>query len=254
MTRWVRFIAANGAGFGRLEGESIIVFDGDMFDRPQPTGQVRRFEEVRLTMPVRPSKIIAVWNNFRTLLAKMNLKVPAEPLYFIKAPNTYLDPGQVIRKPVCDSRIIFEGELAVVIGKETRAAAEDAALEPVFGYTCANDVTAVDILTRNPDFAQWCRAKGFDTFCPFGPAVATELDLSAVNVRTILDGSERQRYPITDMVFSVPQLVARISRDMTLYPGDMILCGTSVGVGVMKPGSTIEVEIDGIGRLSNRFE
>ena len=254
MTRWVRFIAAEGAGFGRLEGASIVVFDGDMFDRPQPTGQVRRLDDVRLTMPVRPSKIIAVWNNFRTLLTKMNLKVPAEPLYFIKAPNTYLDPGQTIRKPACDSRIIFEGELAVVIGKETRAAAEDAALEHVFGYTCANDVTAVDILTRNPDFAQWCRAKGFDTFCPFGPAVATDLDLSAVYVRTILDGGERQRYPITDMVFSVPQLVSRISRDMTLFPGDMILCGTSVGVGVMKPGSTIEVEVEGIGRLSNRFE
>ncbi|MDQ6681468.1 MAG: fumarylacetoacetate hydrolase family protein [Pseudomonadota bacterium] len=254
MTRWVRYTAAEGTGFGSLDGNSIRVFDGDLFDAPRPTGAVRRLADVRLTMPVRPTKIIALWNNFHTLIEKMNSKVPAEPLYFIKAPNTYLDPGQTIRKPVVDSRIIFEGELAVVIGREARSVAEPDALDHVFGYTCANDVTAVDILTRNPEFAQWCRAKGYDTFCPFGPAIATDLDLATASVKTILNGGERQRYPLTDMVFSVPQLVSRISRDMTLYPGDMILCGTSVGVGVMKPGSTIEVEIEGIGRLTNRFE
>ena len=254
MARWARFIAPDGTGFGQIEGDSIRLFEGDLFDRPRATGESRRLADVRLTMPVRPSKVIAVWNNFRALLTKLKLKVPPEPLYFIKAPNTYLDPGQAIRKPACDSRIIFEGELAVVIGRETRAVAEAAALEHVFGYTCANDVTAVDILTRNPDFAQWCRAKGFDTFCPFGPTIATDLDLSVVHVRTILDGSERQRYPLTDMVFSVPQLVSRISRDMTLFPGDMILCGTSVGVGVMKSGSTVEIEIEGIGRLSNPYQ
>jgi 2-keto-4-pentenoate hydratase/2-oxohepta-3-ene-1,7-dioic acid hydratase in catechol pathway len=132
--------------------------------------------------------------------------------------------------------------------------AEEAALAHVFGYSCANDVTAVDILTRNPDFAQWCRAKGFDTFCPIGPWIETDVDPSTLVVRTILNGGERQRYPTTDMVFSVPQLVSRISRDMTLFPGDVILCGTSVGVGVMKPGSTVEVDIEGIGRLTNRFE
>ena len=254
MARWVRFVAPDGAGFGRLESERIEVFEGDLFDRPKPTGQVLPLAGTRLTMPVRPSKVIAVWNNFRTLIKKMNLKVPPEPLYFIKAPNTYLDPGATIRKPACDSRIIFEGELAVVIGKETQAISEQAAPAHIFGYACANDVTAVDILTRNPDFAQWCRAKGFDTFCPFGPAIATDLDPWTLTVRTLLNGIERQRYPMTDTVFSVPQLVSRISRDMTLFPGDMILCGTSVGVGVMKPGSVVEVEVEGIGRLTNRFE
>jgi 2-keto-4-pentenoate hydratase/2-oxohepta-3-ene-1,7-dioic acid hydratase in catechol pathway len=255
MARWARFTAADGsAGFGQIDGESIRVFDGDLFDRPRATGATRRLADVRLTMPVRPTKVIAVWNNFRALLVKLKLKVPPEPLYFIKAPNSYLDPGATIRKPACDSRIVFEGELAAVIGKTAAAVTEDAALSHVFGYTCANDVTAVDVLTRNPDFAQWCRAKGFDTFCPFGPAVATGLDLGAVRVRTLVDGGERQNYDLGDMVFSVAQLVSRISRDMTLYPGDMILCGTSVGVGVMKPGNTVEVEVDGIGRLGNRFE
>ena len=253
MTRWARFTGPDGAGFGRVDGESIEVFAGDLFERPSATGKTHRIADVGLAMPVQPTKVIAVWNNFRALLDKMNLRVPAEPLYFIKAPNAYLAHGETIRKPASDSRIIFEGELAVVIGKPCRSVAEEAALAHVFGYSCANDVTAVDILTRNPDFAQWCRAKGFDTFCPIGPWIETDVDPSTLVVRTILNGGERQRYPTTDMVFSVPQLVSRISRDMTLFPGDVILCGTSVGVGSMKPGSLVEIEIDGIGKLSNRF-
>jgi len=124
----------------------------------------------------------------------------------------------------------------------------------VFGYTCANDVTVADILNRDASFAQWSRAKGFDTFCPFGPAVATGLDPARLTVRTLLDGVVRQDYPISDMRFSVAQLVSLISQDMSLQPGDIILCGTSVGVGSMKPGSQVDVEIAGIGKLSNRFE
>jgi 2-keto-4-pentenoate hydratase/2-oxohepta-3-ene-1,7-dioic acid hydratase in catechol pathway len=124
----------------------------------------------------------------------------------------------------------------------------------VFGYTCANDVTVADILHRDPSFAQWVRAKGFDTFCPFGPVVATGLDPSTLVVRTLLNGDVRQDYSISDMRFSVEQLVSLISFDMTLVPGDIILCGTSIGVGSMKPGSLVEVEIAGIGTLSNRFE
>ena len=254
MTSWVRFESAEGAGFGVLEGASIRVHEGDLFERPQPTGRTVARDAVQLTMPVRPGKVLAVWNNFRALIEKMSLRVPAEPLYFIKSPNAYLDPGATIRKPACDSRIIFEGELAVVIGRTCRAVSERTALEHVFGYTCANDVTAVDILTRNPDFAQWCRAKGYDTFCPLGPSIETGLDPSKLTIRTRLNGGERQRYPMDDAVFSVPQLVSRLSHDMTLNPGDVILCGTSVGVGVMKPGSTVEVEIEGIGCLTNRFE
>jgi 2-keto-4-pentenoate hydratase/2-oxohepta-3-ene-1,7-dioic acid hydratase in catechol pathway len=254
MTSWVRYESEEGSGFGVLDGASIRVHEGDLFDRPQPTGRSVPRDAVRLTMPVRPGKVLAVWNNFRALIEKMSLRVPAEPLYFIKSPNAYLDPGATIRKPACDSRIIFEGELAVVIGRTCRAVSERTALEYVFGYTCANDVTAVDILTRNPDFAQWCRAKGYDTFCPLGPSIETGLDPSTLTIRTRLNGGERQRYPMSDAVFGVPQLVSRLSNDMTLNAGDVILCGTSVGVGVMKRGSTVEVEIDGIGCLTNRFE
>jgi 2-keto-4-pentenoate hydratase/2-oxohepta-3-ene-1,7-dioic acid hydratase in catechol pathway len=124
----------------------------------------------------------------------------------------------------------------------------------VFGYTCVNDVTAAELLNKDPSFAQWVRAKGFDTFCPFGPVVATGLDPASLVVKTTLNGELRQEFPISDMHFSVAQLVSLISQDMSLYPGDVISCGTSVGVGSMKPGSLIEVEIAGIGKLSNRFE
>ena len=131
---------------------------------------------------------------------------------------------------------------------------EAEAMAHVFGYTCANDVTSADELNRDPSFAQWVRAKGHDTFCPFGPAVATGLDPTTLVVKTTLNGSCGRTTRVSDMRFSVPQLVSMISQDMTLLPGDIILCGTSVGVGSMKPGSTVEVEIDGIGTLTNRFE
>jgi len=251
---WVRFESTGATGFGTLAGNRIAVYRGDMFSNPEPSGDSVSLESVRLLLPTVPSKVIALWNNFAALGAKLNLAVPAEPLYLLKAPNSFANPGDLIRKPRCDGKVVFEGELGIVIGKRASGVAEADALAHVFGYTCANDVTVADILNRDASFAQWVRAKGFDTFCPFGPAVATGLDPARLTVRTLLNGEVRQDYPISDMRFSVAQLVSLISQDMSLLPGDIILCGTSVGVGSMKPGSTVEVEIAGIGRLSNRFE
>lgn len=253
-TRWVRFKEGNTIRFGTLEGEQVRIFEGDMFSGAVPTGRLMPLAGAELLMPVLPTKIIALWNNFHALGEKLKLPVPAEPLYLIKSPNSYLDPGKTIRKPGCEGKVVFEGELGIVIGKTCKEVSGDHALDHVFGYTCANDVTVADILNRDASFAQWVRAKGFDTFCPFGPAVVTGLDPAQLVVRTILNGEVRQDYPISDMRFSVAQLVSLISQDMTLYAGDIILCGTSVGVGSMKPGSTIEVEIPGIGKLCNRFE
>lgn len=252
--RWIRFKEGHTTRFGTLEGEQVRIFEGNMFSGAVPTDRMMPLADVELLMPVLPTKIIALWNNFHALGEKLKLPVPAEPLYLIKSPNSYLDPGKTIRKPGCDGKVVFEGELGIVIGKTCKEVGEDHALDHVFGYTCANDVTVADILNRDASFAQWVRAKGFDTFCPFGPAVATGLDPAQLVVRTILNGEVRQDYPISDMRFSVAQLVSLISQDMTLHAGDIILCGTSVGVGSMKPGSTIEVEIAGIGKLSNRFE
>ena len=251
---WVRLRDGNTTRFGTVEGDHVRVCEGDMFAGATPTDRMLPLAAVTLLMPVQPSKIIALWNNFCALGEKLKLAVPAEPLYLIKSPNSYLGPNGTIRKPACDGKVVFEGELGIVIGKTCKEASEHQALDHVFGYTCANDVTVADILNRDASFAQWVRAKGFDTFCPFGPVVATGLDPAQLVVKTILNGDVRQDYPVSDMRFSVQQLVSLISQDMTLYPGDIILCGTSVGVGSMKSGSTIEVEIAGIGKLSNRFE
>ena len=251
--RWIRFSHAGQPGFGTLAGDRIAVFTGDMFAAPAATGRTLALADVTLLAPTRPSKVLGMWNNFGQLAAKLGLGKPPEPLYFIKSPNSYLNPGETIRKPSNDGKVVFEGELGIVIGKTAKGVAVEQALDHVFGYTCANDVTVADILNRDPSFAQWVRAKGFDTFCPFGPAVATGLDPATLSVKTTLNGEVRQDYPISDMRFSVAQLVSLISADMTLYPGDVILCGTSIGVGSMKPGSEVSVEIEGIGKLVNRY-
>ena len=251
---WIRFLEGGKEQFGTLEGERVRVWHGDMFEYPQRGDRTLALSEVRLLTPVRPTKVIALWNNFKALGDKLGLAVPAEPLYLVKTPNSYLEPGGTIRHPGGNVKVVFEGELGIVIGKTCKQVAERDALAHVLGYTCANDVTVADILNRDASFAQWVRAKGFDTFCPFGPAVATGLDPAKLTVRTLLDGAVRQDYPISDMRFSVAQLVSLISQDMSLLPGDVILCGTSVGVGSMKPGSAVEVAIEGIGTLSNRYE
>lgn len=253
-TTWVRFNDAGRTGFGRLVDDRIEVCEGDMFSRPVATGQLLALADVKLLAPTQPSKVLALWNNFGQLAAKLGLAAPPEPLYLIKSPNTYLNPGETIRKPRCDGKVVFEGELGIVIGETATGVAIEQAMDHVFGYTCGNDVTLADIIGRDASFAQWVRAKGFDTFLPFGPAVVTGLDPATLTVRTSLNGEVRQDYPISDMRFSVAQLVSLISQDMTLLAGDIILCGTSVGVGSMKSGSTVEVEIAGIGTLRNRFE
>ena len=251
---WVRFSQGDAVHFGKLRNEQIEIFEGNVFDTPFATGRLVPLSAVTLLTPVQPTKVIAMWNNFHALAAKLNLADPPEPLYLIKSPNSYMVPGGVIRKPPGDGKVVYEGELGIVIGKRASRISLEDAPKYVFGYTCANDVTVADILHRDASFPQWVRAKGFDTFCPFGPAVATALDPAELVVRTLLNGEVRQAYPISDMRFSVAQLVSLISHDMTLEPGDIILCGTSVGVGSMKTGSTVEVEIAGIGTLSNKFQ
>jgi 2-keto-4-pentenoate hydratase/2-oxohepta-3-ene-1,7-dioic acid hydratase in catechol pathway len=252
--RWLRFQHFDTVRFGTVEGDKIRIYQGDMFDAPSPTDFTLHLSEVKLLTPVVPGKVLAMWNNFHALGRKLGIEPPPEPLYLLKTPNSYLAPGGTIRKPLCDDKVAFEGELAIVIGKTCFNVSEADATDHIFGYTCANDVTVNDIIKRDPTFPQWVRAKGFDTFCPFGPVIATGLDPAMLVVRTILNSEVRQDYPINDMVFSAAQLVSKISKDMTLDPGDILLCGTSVGVGSMRPGSIVEVEIDGIGKLSNRFE
>jgi 2-keto-4-pentenoate hydratase/2-oxohepta-3-ene-1,7-dioic acid hydratase in catechol pathway len=149
---------------------------------------------------------------------------------------------------------VYEGEIGIVIGRRCQGISEAEAASAIFGYTCINDVTAIEILNRDPGYAQWTRSKGFDTFGVFGPYIATGIDPSQLHIKTILNDQERQNYPVADMIFQPAKLVSLISHDITLDVGDIIACGTSVGVGSMKPGSKVSIVIDGVGRLDNTFE
>jgi len=252
MSLWLRYEHAGRPGFGTLEGGEVHACTGDMFGHPVPSGETLPLSGLRLLTPVWPSKFIALVNNYGEAVKKQGLTLPAEPLYFLKAPNAFLAPNEAIRLPPPEiGKVIYEGEIGIVVGREARNVTEAQAESFIFGYTCVNDVTALDLIGRDPSFAQWTRAKGFDTFGPFGPVVATGVDPGKLTVRTLLKGKVRQEYPGSDMIFPPRVLVSRISREMTLLPGDLIACGTSVGIGVLRPGSTVEVAIEGIGILAN---
>ncbi len=255
MAQWVRFEHAGKVKFGTLEDGRISVHAGDMFASPARTSETVALGAVKLLPPTAGSKMVALWNNFYALGKKFNLAVPPEPLYFIKSAGSFVASGETIRRPRSyEGRVIFEGELGVVIGKHCKEVSEAEAAGYVFGYTCVNDVTAFELINKDASFGQWTRAKSFDTFGPFGPAIATGLDPNTLTVKTLVDGQERQNYPVSDMIFPPLKLVSLISQDMTLLAGDIITCGTSLGAGSLKPGNTVEVVIDGIGRLTNRFE
>ena len=252
---WVRFRTPAGlTGFGQLSDAGLAVHEGDLFGSSRPTGQVLAAGSYALLAPCQPTRIIALWNNFHELGAKLGKQAPAHPLFLIKPATSVIAAGERILRPKSYAgKVAFEGELGIVIGRPAKDLDLDAAAAAIFGFTCVNDVTAAETLKENGDFDQWCRAKGHDTFCPIGPVIATGLDVSALRVVTRVNGDVRQDYPLSDMIMSPALLVSRLSGDMTLLPGDVIACGTSVGVGSMKDGSTVEVSIDGIGTLGNTF-
>jgi 2-keto-4-pentenoate hydratase/2-oxohepta-3-ene-1,7-dioic acid hydratase in catechol pathway len=226
-----------------------------MFGRSWDNGHRLALSDVELMAPSEPSKIIALWNNFHALAAKLKVAEPDDPLYLLKAPTTVAAPNSIVKRPPSyDGKVVYEGELAIVIGRTCSGVSADEANAFIHGYTCVNDITATDVIGKDATFAQWARAKGFDDFCPFGPVITSGLDPATLVVRTILNGEERQSYPISDMIFTAQQLVSKISHDMTLLPADLICCGTSLGVGSMKePINTITVAIEGIGELTNEF-
>ena len=255
VAHWIRFEHQGQTGFGTLDGATIRVHEGDMFEEPRPTGATLPLAEVKVLTPCTPSKMICLWNNFHALAARLGVAEPDEPLYFLKSPSAFLAHGETIRRPPSYSgNVVYEGELGIVIGRRCSNVSEAEAEGHIFGYTCVDDVTAADLIPKNPTFAQWARAKSFDTFGVFGPVIATGLDPTGLSIRTVLDGQERQNYPVSDMIFQPHRLVSFLSRDMTLLPGDVIACGTSIGVSAMRgPRHTIEITIEGVGTLSNPF-
>lgn len=249
--RVARFSHQDTIRYGIVDETELVVLAGDpMFVGFEPTGERVSLGEVTLLAPVIPrSKIVAIGRNYRDHAAEFGNEAPAEPMMFLKPNTSVIGPGDAIVRPPQSERTDFEGELAVVIGRVAKNVSAENALDNVFGYTIANDVTARDLQRSD---GQWSRAKGFDTFCPLGPAIETEFDLQGgARVIARVNGEVRQDGPISDMVHSIPDLIAYASAAFTLLPGDVILTGTPAGVGPFTAGDTVEIEITGLGILRN---
>jgi len=238
----VRFLAGNKIIHGRLEADRIIPVDGAAAE------QSYALSEVRLLAPVSPTKVVAIGLNYRDHAEEVRLPIPEEPLLFIKPSSSIIGPQEPILMPPQSTRVDYEAELAVVIGKQARRVPSEQADEHILGYTCLNDVTARDLQKRD---GQWTRAKSFDTFCPIGPWVETEVDPSDLGIELYLNGERKQASRTSMLIFPVGRLVEFVSSVMTLEPGDIIATGTTSGIGPMKPGDTVEVRIEGIGSLVN---
>jgi len=202
-------------------------------------------------MTGRPSKIVCVGRNYAEHAKELGNEVPAAPLLFLKPPSAMIGNGEVIVLPTASARVEFEAEIGVVIGRRMHHVTPEEAERWIQGFVCLNDVTARDLQKSD---GQWTRAKGFDTFCPVGPRIAEGLDWRALEVIGRVNGVERQRAPASAMVFSIPVLLAYISEVMTLEPGDLVATGTPAGVGPLLPGDVVEVEIPGVGVLTNPVE
>lgn len=260
MSKWIRFRRQDSQTeeFGQLlddidfEHQRVSVCVGNLFAGATPTDEILQVAELILLTPCWPGKMLGLWNNVRSAADKQGLGIPPEPLYFLK-PNTCYLPhlGQIQRPEYYDGRIIYEGELGVVIGKVCRSVSEAEAADYIFGYTCVNDITALSLIDKDPSFPQWCRAKGMDTFGAFGPSIRTDVNVDQLRVQTLYRGKLRQDYAISDLIFSPRQIVSLLSQDMSLLPGDLIACGTGAGALPIKPDSTVEVCIEGLDSLSN---
>ncbi len=253
--RIARFAGEDDPQFGVIGDDNgvqtIAHLKGDpLYAGIELTGQKTPLADVRLLAPVIPrSKVVCVGRNYAKHAAELGNEVPAEPLIFLKPNTSVIGPGEPIFYPEQSSNVHFEGELAVVIGRICRDVSVEDANRVILGYTIGNDVTARDLQATD---GQWARAKGFDTFCPLGPWIETDFDPSDVRVRTLLGEETKQDGRTSDMVFTVPDIIAYVSSFMTLLPGDVILTGTPDGVGPMEVGDSVSVSIDGLGTLTNQ--
>lgn len=232
---------------GQFLSTSCSPFEKD-WSRALPDHDALSLSSVQLLAPCCPSKIVAVGRNYAAHAAEHGAAVPREPLIFLKPPSAVIGPGAAIVLPSLSKQVEHEAELAVVIGHQAKDLRPESALQAVLGYTCANDVTARDLQRSD---GQWSRAKGFDTFCPLGPWIETDLDPTALTVTCSVGDTLRQEATTADMVFGIPFLLAYVSRVMTLQPGDVLLTGTPEGVGALSSGDTVTISISGIGSLLN---
>ena len=254
MSNWIRFTNNNKESFGTLDGNDITVYEGNLFDNPTETDLKLMIEDVTLTNPCKPSKMIALWNNYQSLATEKGLSKPNNPLYLNKAISCIIDQGEnIIRPKTYSENIFFEGELGIVIGRSCKDVAVKDIENYIFGYTCINDVTAMDLVKKDPTFDQWTRSKSYDTFGIFGPCITNDIDPMSLSVTTTVDGKVKQDYKTSDMFFNVYEIVSFLSHDMTLYPGDIIACGTNSGLGPMVSGETVTISVSSIGKVVNKL-
>jgi len=246
--RIVRYSHQGDVGFGIHEDETVAAIGPHPFGAFEYTGERFPAGEVRLLAPVLPSKVVAIGRNYAEHARELGNEVPPEPVLFLKPSTSVVGPGDPIVRPEGVGRVDFEGELAVVVGKLVRRLQPADAIQAVLGFTCANDVTARDLQRAD---GQWARAKGFDTFCPLGPWIETEADPGDLELVTKVNGEVRQQARTSQLEHGVADLLAFVSRVMTLLPGDVLLTGTPAGVGPLEPGDRVEVEVEGIGVLPN---
>jgi len=249
--KFVRYQFEDHSGYALWEENFIREISGSIFGEFRETPVRHKISEVRLLPPVEPSKILCVGLNYRDHVEELGDKLPEFPSLFIKPSTTLIGPDDPILYPRVAQRVDYEGELALVIKDQIKDVSQEEALDHVLGYTCFNDVTERNLTKLQ---GQLTRAKGFDTFAPCGPCVATGLDPSSLTVRTYLNGKLVQEGHTRNLVFPVSFLVHYISQGMTLFPGDLISTGTPKGVGPMRPGDVVEVAVEGIGTLRNRLQ
>ncbi len=245
-----RFLREGRSAYGVLREDRLHPLRGSVYEDFETEEGGIPLGHVRLLPPCEPTKIVAVGVNYRQHSEERGKTPPREPLIFLKPPSALIGPGDVIRLPKCSSRVDYEGELAVVIRRRARRLGPNEDLRPyILGYTCFNDVTARDLQDKD---VQFTRAKSFDTFAAAGPCLATDLSPDRLEIKTFLNGKLRQSSHTGNLIFPVPELLRYISGIMTLVPGDLITTGTPSGVGPMSPGDVVDVQIEGIGTLSNR--
>jgi len=246
----VRFLKDGIVNYGELKEKEneIHIVEGSFELGFSPTGAIVNSKDIKLINPVAPSKAVCVGLNYLDHIMESKEEPPKSPVIFMKPSTSVIGPDDVIKYPEMSSRVDYEGELAVVIGKKASKVSESEAFDYIFGYTCANDVTARDL---QPTYGQWTIAKGFDTFLPLGPCIATDIEADQLAITVMLNGNLVQNSNTKFLLFKIPMLVSYLSHIMTLLPGDVILTGTSSGVGPMTKGDQIIVEIEKIGKLTN---
>jgi len=242
-------VARGGAiSFAVIEGDEVAELDGPPIGGLRFTGNRAPLADVRLLAPVLPSKVIAIGLNYPSVAESIGMPLPSEPLISMKPSTAVIGPGDLIRKPREIEILDHEAELAVVVNGLVRNADEETAAQAILGYTCANDLTSRDLRERE---GQWTRAKGYDSFCPLGPWIETDVEPLGRRLQARVNGDVRQDADTKEMVFGPVQLVSFVSHVMTLLPGDVISTGTPLGVGAVEPGDVVEIEIEGIGILRN---